>query len=62
MEKLNELEQFLADEKELLSDLAFDVANSNSEHEYAFAKGRYDAQVARVTGIQDSIDLIKIAQ
>ncbi|MDM5333409.1 hypothetical protein QUF56_09240 [Ureibacillus composti] len=56
---MKELEQFLVDEKELLTDLALDVANANSPYDYTKAKEQYNAQVARVNAIQDAIDLIK---
>ncbi len=59
---IEQLKQFLSDEKELLTDLAFDVANANTDFTYREAKWRYDAQVARVNAIQDSIDLAGITK
>lgn len=52
---INQLEQFLQDEKELLKDLAMDVANAETNHEHAKAKALYSIQLARVSGIEDTI-------
>lgn len=56
---LRNAEQFLADEKELLTDLALDVANVSADHEYRKAKALYKEQRARVQGILDTIKMIK---
>jgi len=52
------LEQFLADENELLKDLALDVANAETDYDYAKAKTNYSVQLARVNGITDTIEII----
>lgn len=52
------IEQFLADEKELLTDLALDVANAETEYEHAKAKASYSVQLARVTGITDTLKML----
>lgn len=56
---LEKAEQFLADEKELLTDLALDTANANGEFEYYKAKASYIEQKARVKGILDTIKMMK---
>lgn len=53
---IQHLEQFLQDEKELLKDLAMDVANSETDHEHAKAKALYSVQLARVSGIKDTMN------
>lgn len=53
------LEQFLSDEKELLTDLAIDVANAETDYEHAKAKSLYATQLARVSGIEDTINTLK---
>lgn len=53
---IQHLEQFLQDEKELLKDLALDVANAETDHEHAKAKVLYSVQLARVSGIEDTIN------
>lgn len=58
MTKTEELQQFLADEKELLVDLALDVANANSDYEQSKAKVVYATQQARITGIQESLNIV----
>lgn len=52
------IEQFLADEKELLTDLALDVANAETEYDHAKAKASYSVQLARITGITDTLKML----
>lgn len=52
------LEQFLSDEKELLQDLAHDVAAAETDYEYSKTKALYTAQQARVGGIEDTIQAL----
>ncbi|MEK4255450.1 hypothetical protein [Ureibacillus sp. FSL K6-2830] len=54
---IQKLKQFLSDEKELLTDLAIEVANADNDHEYREAKAKYNEQRIRVQAIQDAIDL-----
>lgn len=53
-----QIKQFLNDEKELLKDLAVDVANAETDYELAKAKSIYSTQLARVSGIQDTMELV----
>lgn len=55
---IEQLQQFLSDEKEILTDLAHDVAVAESPYTYQKAKSSYDAQFARISGIQDSMQLV----
>lgn len=55
---LQQLQQFLADEQELLNILARDVADAETNFEHAKMKSLYATQLARVSGIEDSIDLM----
>lgn len=57
--QIEELQQFLADEKELLTELALDVANAKNDYEHAKYKAVYATQQARITGIQDTINIIQ---
>lgn len=54
---IQQLKQFLADEKELLTDLALDVANAKNDYELARAKAIYSTQLARVSGIEDTLNM-----
>lgn len=55
---IERLKQFLSDEKELLRDLALDVANAEiSSIAYHKAKSQYEVQVARVEAIQEALDI-----
>ncbi|WP_404427276.1 hypothetical protein LG296_01530 [Ureibacillus chungkukjangi] len=58
MKQADKLQQFLADEKELLKDLALDVANAKSDNDESKAKAVYATQQARITGIQDTINMV----
>lgn len=53
------MQQFLEDEKELLLDLAVDVANAIKHTEYLKAKAMYDAQQGRVKAIKDTLAFVK---
>lgn len=55
---LQKVEQFLKDEKELLKDLAIDVANADTTDDYAKSKSIYDTQKARVTAISDTLKML----
>lgn len=55
---MDKMKQFLADEQELLNDLAHDVANADTPYEYQKAKSLFDIQMARVSGIKDSIAML----
>ena len=56
---MEKIKRFLADEKELLTDLALDVANAETDFEYAKAKAAYSVQMARVSGIKDTIAMFE---
>jgi len=56
---MDKIKQFLADEKELLTDLALDVANAETDFEYAKAKAAYSVQMARVSGIKDTMAMFE---
>lgn len=56
---IKQIKQFLLDERELLNDLALDVANAKSDYELAKAKSIYSNQLARVSGIQDTLEIVK---
>lgn len=55
---IQQIEQFLIDEKELLTDLALDVANAETDFEHAKAKSNYASQLARVSGITDTLKML----
>lgn len=52
-------EQFLADEKNLLTDLALNTADASAGEEYYKAKALYNEQRGRVEGIRDTIKMMK---
>ncbi|MFF5994820.1 hypothetical protein AAGS61_08655 [Lysinibacillus sp. KU-BSD001] len=56
---MDKIKQFLADEQELLTDLALDVANAETDFEYAKTKAAYSVQMARVSGIKDTIAMLE---
>ena len=58
MTQIDKLHQFLADEQELLKDLATDVAEAQNDYEHAKAKAVYATQQARITGIQETINIV----
>lgn len=57
--KIQEIQQFLTDEKETLTNLALEVANATTDYEHAKAKSNYATQLARVSGIADTFEMIK---
>lgn len=60
---IQQLQQFLAVEKELATDLALDVANPKSDYELAKAKAVYSTQLARISGIEDTLNMaLKVAE
>lgn len=58
MTQIDKLQQFLADEQELLKDLALDVANAKNDYDESKAKAVYATHQARITGIQDTINIV----
>ncbi|MEK4228934.1 hypothetical protein [Solibacillus sp. FSL H8-0538] len=56
---IQKMQQFLKDEKELLADLALDVANAENDYEYAKSKALYSVQMARVSGIKDTLAMLE---
>lgn len=54
---IQKLKQFLSDEKELLMDLAMEVAEADTQSAYTEAKTKYNEQRIRVQAIQDAINL-----
>lgn len=56
---IQKMQQFLVDEKELLSDLALDVADAEKDYEYAKSKAIYSIQMARVSGIKDTLAMLE---
>jgi len=55
---IQKLKQFLSDEKELLMDLAIEVAEADTQSSYTEAKTKYNEQRIRVQTIQDAIELV----
>lgn len=61
MEELNmeKLQQFLADEQELLADFLLDMENAEGNKEYTRAVALWSEQTARVVAIRDVMELLK---
>lgn len=56
---MEKLQQFLADEQELLADFLMDMENAEGNKEYTRATALWSAQTARVGAIRDVIELLK---
>ncbi|HEY4623721.1 MAG TPA: hypothetical protein VIH12_07660 [Solibacillus sp.] len=55
---MEKLQQFLADEEELLADFLLDMESAENNKEYTRAAALWSAQTARVGAIRDVLDLI----
>ena len=56
--EMEKLQQFLADEKELLTDFLIDTENAADNREYARAVALWSMQSARVGAIKDALVLL----
>lgn len=56
--EMEQLQQFLAEEKELLTDFLIDTENATTNKEYAKATALWSMQSARVGAIKDVLMLL----
>lgn len=57
--EMEQLQQFLAEEQEVLADFLLDMESTDDNKEYARAAALWSMQSARVGAIRDVIELLK---
>lgn len=58
---INKLNQWLSDEMEISSDMAFKVANATTVDKMVSSQNKYQTQKARTDAIQEAIRLVEEA-